>query len=327
VVQQRPQLEAGHAAQLGQPERLASRGLYRLSSDLAESAAAGFLEHGGQLVQVRVGELSCGRRLLQQRPRAFDEHVAKQALVLRKYPIQDGQCSPLGVADLVDQAPAKARQLAQLQDRLVRHVGSPSPTNAYHVGNQPGILAIVLGLAHGRFAVGVRLQWIEDLDGMSGADQRVMQGQPVVAGCFEANRRWLGQKVEVVQQRPNSRTCIAEATRFTELPPVPIHEARLVRAFGDIDPNGDHCGDLPSRLEAGRVPDVRESSTALCVKRGGLAPHNLLMRGRSRSRAAAFLTKPKRFKEGRAAPAPSEHNPTPVVDGVERIQLTRSPHQ
>jgi hypothetical protein len=88
-----------------------------------------------------------------------------------------------------------------------------------------------------------------------------------------------------------------------------------VRALGDIDPNGDHPRDLPSRLEAGRVPVLRESATAVCVNRGGLGPHNLLIRGRSRSGAAAFRTKPERFREVRAAPAPSEHNPTPWSTG------------
>jgi hypothetical protein len=89
-------------------------------------------------------------------------------------------------------------------------------------------------------------------------------------------------------------------------------------------PAGRACGKRPwspSMLEAGRVPDVRESSTALCVKRGGLGPHNLLMRGRSRSGAALFRTKPERFREVSAAPAPSKHNPTPWSTGESKNTL------
>src|SRR5262249_28255069 len=77
-------------------------------------------------------------------------------------------------------------------------------------------------------------------------------------------------------------------------------------------PTAITIGTSPTTVEAGRVPDVRESSTALCVKRGGLfVPHNLLMRGHSRSGAAVFPTKPTCFKERDAAPAPSRLNPTP----------------
>src|SRR5262249_48523323 len=77
-------------------------------------------------------------------------------------------------------------------------------------------------------------------------------------------------------------------------------------------PTAITIGTSPTTFEAGRVPDVRESSTALCVKRGGLfVPHNLLMRGHSRSGAAVFPTKPTCFKERDAAPAPSRLNPTP----------------
>src|SRR5882672_3642902 len=52
-------------------------------------------------------------------------------------------------------------------------------------------------------------------------------------------------------------------------------------------------------------------------------PHDLLIRGHSRSGAAAFPTKPTCFKECDAAPAPAEQ-PYSVNDGVERTHLTRS---
>jgi hypothetical protein len=161
----------------------------------------------------------------------------------------------------------------------------------------------------------MRLKRVKDLDRVPGPHQLVVQRQPVVAGSFQADCRWLVQVLQVVQQGTHAESRVAEAAWLADLLAILAHEARLVRTFGDIDSNGDHYRDLPSKLEAGRVPDVRESSTALCVKRGGLAFHNLLIRGRSRSGAAAFLTKPKYFKEGGAAPAPLEHNPTPWSTG------------
>jgi hypothetical protein len=136
-----------------------------------------------------------------------------------------------------------------------------------------------------------------------------------MAGSFQADHGWLGQLLEIIQQRTHASSRVAKAARLANLLAILAHEARLMRAFGDVDPNGDHARGLPSMFEAGRVPDVREPSTALCVKRGGLAPHNLLMRGRSRSGAAVFLTKPKCFKEVTAASAPLEHNPTPWSTG------------
>ena len=142
-----------------------------------------------------------------------------------------------------------------------------------------------------------------------------MQCQPVMAGSFHTDRHRLAQLLHVVQQGTDTRARVAEAASLADLLASLVHEARLVRAFGDIDANGDHRRDLPSKLEAGRVPDVRESSTALCVNRGGPAPHNLLMRGRSRSRAAAFFPKPRCFKGDTRGPAPSEHNPTPWSTG------------
>src|SRR4030081_1685186 len=66
---------------------------------------------------------------------------------------------------------------------------------------------------------------------------------------------------------------VAEAARFAKLLAMLAHEARLVRTFGDMHPTGDHDRDLPRQARSrGPVPDVRESSTALCVKRGGLQP-------------------------------------------------------
>src|SRR6266536_542200 len=264
LVQQGAQLETGYSAQLGQTQRVACRGLYRLGLDQAKPATTGLLQHRGQFAQVGLGEVGGGRRLLQQRSGTLDEHVTEQFLVLGKDPIENAQCPPLSVADLVDQSPTEAGQLAQLKDRLVRHVGSASPANAYHVGDQPGILAIALDLAHCRLAIGVRLQRVEDLDAVPSADERVVQRQPVVASGFQADSHWLGQ-----------------------------------------------------------APDVRESSTALCVKRGGLAPHNLLIRVRSRSRGQQSLGRSPTLQGEPAQPRLHRQQPYPMIDGVEPTQLTR----
>src|SRR6266545_3141032 len=323
LVQQGAQLETGYSAQLGQTQRVACRGLYRLGLDQAKPATTGLLQHRGQFAQVGLGEVGGGRRLLQQRSGTLDEHVTEQFLVLGKDPIENAQCPPLSVADLVDQSPTEAGQLAQLKDRLVRHVGSASPANAYHVGDQPGILAIALDLAHCRLAIGVRLQRVEDLDAVPSADERVVQRQPVVASGFQADSHWLGQALHIVQQRAHTRLGVAKPTRLPNLLAVLAHEARLVRAFGDVNTDGDHRGDLPSMLEAGQVPDVRESSTALCVKRGGLAPHNLLIRVRSRSRGQQSLGRSPTLQGEPAQPRLHRQQPYPMVDGVEPTQLTR----
>ena len=57
LVQQRPQFERSHPAQLGQPERLACRGLHPLGFELPQLAAAGLLEQSPSLVQISLSEL------------------------------------------------------------------------------------------------------------------------------------------------------------------------------------------------------------------------------------------------------------------------------
>jgi hypothetical protein len=61
-----------------------------------------------------------------------------------------------------------------LQDRFVWHVRVASSPNAYHVGDQPSILAIGLQLADGRLAEGMRLERVEDVHSVAGPHQLVM---------------------------------------------------------------------------------------------------------------------------------------------------------
>jgi len=178
---------------------------------------ARFLEHGCQFVQVSVSEFGGRRCLLQQPPRALDEHVTEQCLVFREYSIEDGQQPSLSVADLVDQAPAQAGQFAQLQDRLIWHIGRSSPPNAYRVGNQPGVLPIALELTQRGPAVGMRLKWVKDLDRVPCPHQLVVQRQPVVAGSFQADRRWLVPMLQVVQQGMHAESRVAEAAWLADL--------------------------------------------------------------------------------------------------------------
>jgi hypothetical protein len=74
-----------------------------------------------------------------------------------------------------------------------------------------------------------------------------------------------------------------------------------MRALGDIDANRDQCGNLPGVSEAGQIPDIRESSTALCVKRGAFA-HYLLIRGQSRSRGSNLSDEAQCFKKKLRSP-------------------------
>ena len=63
-------------------------------------------------------------------------------------------------------------------------------------------------------------------------------------------------------------------------------------------------------FEAGQIPDVRESSPALCVKRGAFA-HHLLIRGRSRSQGSKLSDEAQCFKEKLRSPDSIGSNPTP----------------
>ena len=79
--------------------------------------------------------------------------------------------------------------------------------------------------------------------------------------------------------------------------------------FRDIDANTDHRKDLTVEIEAGILPTRRELPTTLCVNRG--LTHNLLIRGRSRSRGDSLSAEAHCFKEFVRSPGPVVRNPTP----------------
>src|SRR5207237_10010478 len=83
---------------------------------------------------------------------------------------------------------------------------------------------------------------------MPGPYQLVVQRQPVVTRGLQTDGRWLGQVLQVIQQRTRTAARVVESTRLANLPPILAHETRLMRAFGDIDTHGDHERDLPSRF-------------------------------------------------------------------------------
>jgi hypothetical protein len=79
------------------------------------------------------------------------------------------------------------------------------------------------------------------------------------------------------------------------------HQTGVTPVFGDVDTHGDHVRDLPTKIDAGPVPEHRELPTTSCVNRG--RPHNLLMRGRSRSRGSSLWSEAAPSTGTCAAPA------------------------
>lgn len=135
-------------------------------------------------------------------------------------------------------------------------------------------------------------------------------------GRLQPDGSRLRQPPQVLHEGLDARAGVAEAHGFGSFMAVRSQEARLMGALGDIDPDGDHAGDLLLQIGTGPIPALCERPTPLCVNRGTDRPaHNLLIRGRSRSRGSSLSYEAACLKEHPRSPGSVRRNPTPWVTG------------
>lgn len=208
LLEETAHLDRNGIGEEGDADGLAGCEMNGLGLVVAEASAAGAVEQVSQLGQVEVGNFIGGGGLFEEGTRGFQEDAGEEGLILREDAVEDGEDLALAVAGLLDQA--EAGELSQLQEERGALVGGRQVGNAHEISDPEGISRVGLNLAQATATIGSDLEGVQHRHGIVLVGELIIEGQPVMTGCFQADRDRTRERVQPGQQAIKALTVVLD---------------------------------------------------------------------------------------------------------------------